>query len=73
MHDSKEAPCHGCTDRSITCHSECDKYKEWKTEYDRKLDAYNKKTSFIKDLIGYDLQTNNALKKRARWGKRGRH
>lgn len=28
-------PCKGCQDRYVGCHSECDKYKEWRAEYDR--------------------------------------
>jgi hypothetical protein len=23
----------GCTDRTITCHSNCEKYKNWRKEY----------------------------------------
>ena len=33
----KECPCKGCTfdtGRSPTCHSECERYKEWKAEHD---------------------------------------
>lgn len=32
-------PCKGCTDRSIekgNCHSYCEKYIEWKTEWDKR-------------------------------------
>lgn len=25
-----EAPCYGCTERSISCHSSCDKYKQYR-------------------------------------------
>lgn len=25
-------PCKGCTDRTITCHGVCKRYKEWKKE-----------------------------------------
>lgn len=28
------APCRDCTDRHMNCHSECNKYKEWKQELD---------------------------------------
>ena len=30
-----EQPCRWCKDRHINCHSECDKYKEWRKELDR--------------------------------------
>lgn len=28
------APCKDCIDRHMNCHSECNKYKEWKQELD---------------------------------------
>lgn len=31
----KKAPCKGCQERTLTCHGFCEKYKEWKAEYDR--------------------------------------
>lgn len=31
-------PCYHCADRYIGCHSECDKYNEWKEN--RKVDKY---------------------------------
>jgi len=43
-------PCKDCTDRYIGCHSDCDKYKDWKSsletikkakeEQRKKYDAY---------------------------------
>jgi len=38
------APCKDCKERSIGCHSKCEKYKEFKTAND----AYNKKTRLAK-------------------------
>ena len=26
-------PCKGCTDRTLTCHGFCQRYKEWKAEH----------------------------------------
>lgn len=28
--------CYGCEERSISCHSTCEKYKEWKIEWDKR-------------------------------------
>ena len=25
--------CKGCTDRKVGCHAECERYKQWKKEY----------------------------------------
>ena len=27
-------PCKGCTDRHEACHSTCEKYKDWKQEFE---------------------------------------
>ena len=29
---NKPCPCQGCTDRCISCHSACNKYKDWKSD-----------------------------------------
>ena len=31
----KKAPCKECTERTLTCHGLCHKYKEWKAELDK--------------------------------------
>ena len=34
-----DAPCKDCPDRTVTCHSECDKYRAyvaWRAEYRKK-------------------------------------
>lgn len=28
-------PCKGCADRTAVCHGKCDKYTEWRIEYDK--------------------------------------
>lgn len=45
-----KCPCKGCTDRTITCHSVCSKYEEWKI-YDRavKDDLKEKGAMYISD------------------------
>ena len=32
------APCKGCTDRYLMCHSNCEKYKQYKLENERVKD-----------------------------------
>lgn len=29
-----DCPCRGCEDRKFLCHSSCERYKQWKTEYE---------------------------------------
>lgn len=40
------APCRDCTDRHATCHSDCERYKEWQKvneEYNAKDRAHREK------------------------------
>lgn len=32
-------PCYKCADRTVTCHSECEKYKGWRKELEEKKRA----------------------------------
>ena len=52
MRDNK-APCKGCQDRWMndtkTCHSECQKYLEWKKENEKLKKEINFKTRLDKD------------------------
>lgn len=32
MSERITAPCKGCTDRTLTCHDTCEKYKAWAEE-----------------------------------------
>lgn len=38
-----DAPCKDCKDRSMTCHSECEKYLLFKRERERNKQEYLKK------------------------------
>ena len=43
------APCRDCTDRHATCHSDCERYKEWQKvndEYNERKRAHDEKTSW---------------------------
>lgn len=43
-------PCKDCTDRHMACHSTCEKYKEWKQEFD-KLKSVVTKNKFFQSEI----------------------
>lgn len=39
----RDCPCNAlCKERSITCHSTCKKYIDWKTEYNNKKEVEDK-------------------------------
>ena len=31
---SNKCPCRGCTERILLCHGRCEKYQNWKKEYE---------------------------------------
>ena len=33
---AKKGGCYGCEERSLGCHSDCEKYKEWKEKHDER-------------------------------------
>lgn len=35
-------PCHGCTDRTITCHGVCRRYQDWAKENEEKKEWLRK-------------------------------
>lgn len=39
---SEQCPCKGCTERFPSCHAHCQRYLDWKAEYDR-IEANRKK------------------------------
>lgn len=46
-------PCKGCTDRSVekgNCHSYCEKYIEWKTEWDRRKNMITEAKTFEREV-----------------------
>ena len=52
-----KAPCLNCEDRTITCHSECEKYKD----YTKQLAAYKEKEK-ANLLDGYIFDAINQMK-----------
>ena len=52
MNNSK-CPCYGCNDRSITCHSECEKYIDWKTEHDAERERIRQERELNRDFTYY--------------------
>ncbi len=62
MKDNKP-PCFGCNERHEICHSNCDKYKAWKIDHDKKSEKIRK--ARIADTIAdqYGKSTHIRLNK----------
>lgn len=44
------SPCKDCVDRHESCHVNCKKYIDWKSEHDKSI-AYNKKVKNLDDVL----------------------
>ena len=64
-----QAPCKDCPDRSVTCHAECEKYRECAT-----TNAEQRKQRHIENVgRQYTIEKyNKAVKKRSKKRFRGR-
>ena len=59
----KEAPCLNCPERKSGCHSNCEKYIQFKTERDAELVKRRKATEKDNDMYGYKEQKYKRLGK----------
>lgn len=72
VHDMKYiCPCKDCLDRTITCHTECDKYSKWRED----LDERNRQNKPNVDAVSYTIERvykcrkqANRLKRRIKYG-----
>lgn len=46
------APCNGCVRRQVGCHSECEKYAQYKDAVQQAKEAYVERTQTEKDFRG---------------------
>ena len=58
------APCKGCLNRFLGCHSTCDLYKDWKAQHeaDNKAKQYNKNSNNDFNPILRDLWLKKKMK-----------
>lgn len=64
------APCFGCTYRSVNCHTYCQTYKEWKSKRDEMLAEIKVRTKADNDIRGMKIdfvQEYNRRTKRKRY------
>lgn len=55
------APCKGCADRFVGCHSTCDLYKQFRNELDKKNNMTYKEKKNEWNLIGRKVQAMNKI------------
>lgn len=61
-----KAPCRGCDDRTVGCHSQCDKYIQFKKKIDERNDAkYKERLSTYYGRGDYTAYERRYIKWRA--------
>ena len=48
-----DAPCKDCEFRSMNCHSQCDIYKSWRSDRNRKLEEEREQKKVRNEYIDY--------------------
>lgn len=59
-------PCFGCAERYVGCHGECEKYKAWKTEYDRQRELQKEAQKEDDVRNGYVMKSLERYRKKQR-------
>ena len=55
-------PCKGCIERHQACHSDCEKYAEWKHRYDEEKIEYYKEKNKMRMMDQYVINNNAKIK-----------
>lgn len=48
---NKKTPCYNCTDRKLYCHSQCNKYQEYKDKLPKNRAGERDYTDYLSDAI----------------------
>lgn len=64
------SPCKGCEERHSGCHSECEKFLAWKSEYEAKRAEINKQKDQQRMLD--DVRNGSARKMMRKYGIKGK-
>jgi len=59
-----DSPCFGCAIHTITCHSECDRYKAWKAEQDAARVKRNAENNRDNAILSLTIATQERIKRR---------
>lgn len=60
------APCKDCNDRSVGCHSSCERYKKWAQDYDEQKKEYMDKLKKERDFQNFKAEVIRKTKKQFR-------
>lgn len=52
MRMAAKVGCYGCEERKAGCHSNCEKYKEWKAKHDEQQVVIKKERAKLNDVDG---------------------
>lgn len=66
------APCKGCKDRVLGCHSECDKYKAYQAENERIKELERKDKEYYAFYMATQMRMKKHCEKYARYARYGR-
>ena len=61
-------PCKGCTDRTITCHSVCKRYDDWKIEHKKMMNAIRYHSEVARSEHAAQAYWEKIKKKKRGWG-----
>ncbi len=64
VYPNLKTPCMDCTDRHIACHSECDKYKEFKENNEQIKKDIRQKADIQNRLDDYEKQRAKRISER---------
>ena len=60
-----DMPCRrNCTDRTVGCHANCERYAEWKAAHLQKKDTIYQNKRKVTIVDGHQISTSRKLKKR---------
>jgi hypothetical protein len=59
----KDNPCRECTNRTIGCHSDCDKYNQWCKEHQQMKDEIRRKRDELNCVNNYSFHAGERIKK----------
>jgi len=62
---AEACPCRNCDERRQSCHTECEKYKTWRAEYDADKDGAKKAQSMTAILNDYVVEGKRKMRSRA--------
>jgi len=60
----KIAPCKNCPDREPGCHSECERYAEWRKEHDKGKAKEKKNRAVVYEMDNYLIEREERVRRK---------